>query len=114
MAYRRKRTRSRRLKGGTPTRKGKTKTPKSTRLNSTIRRRTAKPTGRTILNVSKNGNFGMTGNLKRLNVGDKIFALEHKTGKLYNWDKYNQKPRVLQLIGMLKKQGDTFVINKIR
>ena len=51
--------------------------------------------------------------LKRLDFGSKIFAIEKKTGKVYDWNKYNQKPRVLQLIGILEKKGGTYVINKI-
>ncbi len=52
--------------------------------------------------------------LKRLDFGSKIFAIEKKTGKVYDWNKYNQKPRVLQLIGILEKKGGTYVINKIK
>ena len=51
--------------------------------------------------------------LKRLTFGGKMFALNKKTNQVYDWNKYNQNPRVLQLIGILSKEGDTYVINKI-
>ena len=33
--------------------------------------------------------------------------------KVYDWNKYNQTPKVLQLVGILKKVGDTWELNKI-
>ena len=52
--------------------------------------------------------------LRRMEFGKKIFALDKKSKKVYDWNKYNQRPRVLQLIGILEETGDTYVINKIK
>ena len=51
--------------------------------------------------------------LKRVDFGDKVFAIDKKTMNVYNWDKYNQRPRVLQLVGSLKKVGDTWELVKV-
>ena len=55
----------------------------------------------------------VTVKLKRLQFGDKVFAVDKKTMKVYDWNKYNQTPKVLQLVGILKKVGDTWELNKI-
>ena len=51
--------------------------------------------------------------LKRLDFGSKVFAIDKKTMKVYDWNKYNQTPKVLQLVGTLKKVGNTWELNKI-
>ena len=50
--------------------------------------------------------------LRRMDFGKKTFALDKKTNKVYDWNKYNQTPRVLQLVGIFKKEGNTYVIKK--
>ena len=51
--------------------------------------------------------------LKRLDFGNKVFAIDKKTMKVYDWNKYNQTPKVLQLVGTLKRVGNTWELNKI-
>tara|TARA_B100001758_G_scaffold247149_1_gene264092 strand:+ start:4554 stop:7826 length:3273 start_codon:yes stop_codon:yes gene_type:complete len=51
--------------------------------------------------------------LRRLDYGKKVFALDKLTMNVYDWNKYNENPRVLQLIGVLEKKDKTYVINKI-
>ena len=50
--------------------------------------------------------------LRRMDFGKKTFALDKKTNKVYDWNKYNQTPRVLQLVGIFKKEGNTYLIKK--
>ena len=54
-----------------------------------------------------------TAKMGRVQIGDKVFAIDKNTMNVYDWKKYKQKPKVIQLVGQLKKQGDGWVLNKL-
>ena len=54
-----------------------------------------------------------TAKMGRVQIGDKVFAIDKNTMNVYDWKKYKQKPKVIQLVGQLKKQGDDWVLNKL-